>query len=139
MDSCGEIGGCCKSSYCVLTLVREKSVNFKVDLLCEPCIMCLVCQDLARFFTLFYCIFDSSCGACDVISLYVCVTRLMDLFVFCVACLTESVNCLVKQFAICLGVVVILLLNVMEVFSVGGGAQLHRPCMVFQRMCVLFL
>ena len=29
------------------------------------------------------------------------------------------VNCLVKQFAICLGVVVILLLNVMEVFSGG--------------------
>ena len=28
-------------------------------------------------------------------------------------------NCLVKQFAICFGVVAILLLNVMEVFSVG--------------------
>ena len=47
------------------------------------------------------------------------------------------VNCLVKQFAIYLGVVVILLLNVMEVFSVGGGALLDRPCMIFQRMCVL--
>ena len=35
--------------------------------------------------------------------------------------------------------VVILLLNVMEVFSVGGGALLHRPCIVFQRMCVLCL
>ena len=32
------------------------------------------------------------------------------------------VNCLVNQFAICLGMVAILLLNVMEVFSVGGGA-----------------
>ena len=31
------------------------------------------------------------------------------------------VNCLVKQFAICSDVVVILLLNVMEMFSVGGG------------------
>ena len=50
-----------------------------------------------------------------------------------------SVNCLVKQFAICLVVVVILLLNVMEVFSVGGGALLDRLCMVFQRMCVLCL
>ena len=39
-------------------------------------------------------------------------------------CLTVFVNCLVKQFAICLGVVVILLLNVIEVFSVGGGALL---------------
>ena len=46
-------------------------------------------------------------------------------------------NCLVKQFAICLGVVVILLLNVMEVFSVGGGALLDSTCMVFQIMCVL--
>ena len=35
--------------------------------------------------------------------------------------------------------VVILLLNVMEVFSVGGGDLLARPCMVFQRVCVLFL
>ena len=48
-----------------------------------------------------------------------CVALLMDLFVLCVACLTVFVNCLVKQFSICLGVVVILLLNVMEVFSMG--------------------
>ena len=48
-----------------------------------------------------------------------CVYLLMDLFVLCVACLTVCVNCLVKQFAICLDVVAILLLNVMEVFSVG--------------------
>ena len=47
------------------------------------------------------------------------------------------VNSLMKQFAICLGVVVILLLNVMEVFSVVGGARLDRPCMVFQRVCVV--
>ena len=33
----GEIGGCCKSYCFVLTLVREKSGNFKVHLLCEPC------------------------------------------------------------------------------------------------------
>ena len=46
------------------------------------------------------------------------------------------VNCLVKHFAICLGVVVILLLNVMELFSVVGSALLDRPCMVFQRVCV---
>ena len=42
----------------------------------------------------------------------------MCLFVLCVACLTVFVNCLVKQFAMCLGVVAILLLNAMEVFSV---------------------
>ena len=46
----------------------------------------------------------------------------------CVLC----VACLVKQFAICLGVVVILLSNVMELFSVDGGALLDRVCMVFQ-------
>ena len=46
-------------------------------------------------------------------------------------------NCLVKQFAICFGGVTILLLNVMAVFSAGGGALLDRPCMVFHRMCVV--
>ena len=66
-----------------------------------------------------------------------CVALLMYLFVLCVACFTVFVNCLVKQFAICLAVVAILLLNVMDVFSVGGSALLDRPCMVFQRMCVL--
>ena len=30
-------------------------------------------------------------------------------------------------------------LNVMDVFGVGGGALLDRPCMVFQRMCALCL
>ena len=49
------------------------------------------------------------------------------------------VNWLVKQFAICLGVVVSLLLNVMEWFSLVGGSLLDRPCMAFQRACVLCL
>ena len=62
-----------------------------------------------------------------------CVALLVYLFVLCVA------NCLVKQFAMCLGVVAILLLNIMDVFSVGGGALLDRPCMIFQRICVLCL
>ena len=42
----GEVGGCCKSYNCVLILVREnqilvkeKSGSFKVDLLCEPCVV----------------------------------------------------------------------------------------------------
>ena len=56
-----------------------------------------------------------------------CVALLMDFFVLCVACLTVFVNFLVKQFAICLGLVIILLLNVMEGFSVGRGALLDRP------------
>ena len=41
-----------------------------------------------------------------------CVALLICLFVLCVACLTVFVHCLVKQFAMCLGVVAILLLNV---------------------------
>ena len=68
-----------------------------------------------------------------------CVGLLVYLCVFCVACLTGFVNCLVKQFAMRLGVVAILLLNVMDLFSVGGGALLDRPCMVLQKMCVLCL
>ena len=63
-----------------------------------------------------------------------CVALLMCLFVLCVACLTVFVNCFM-----CVGVVAILLLNVMDVFSVCGGALLDRPCMVFQRVCVLCL
>ena len=41
-----------------------------------------------------------------------CVALSIDLFVLCVACLMVFMNCLVKQFAKCLGVYVILLLNV---------------------------
>ena len=63
----------------------------------------------------------------------------MDLLVLCVACLTVFVNWLVKQFAICLVVFLILLLNVMELLSVVVGALFDRPCMVFQRMCVVCL
>ena len=68
-----------------------------------------------------------------------CVALLMYLFVLFVAGLTVFVNCLVKQFALCLGVVAVLLLNVMDMFSVGEGALLDRPCMVFHIMCVLCL
>ena len=57
---------------------------------------------------------------------------------FCLVCCV-FVNGLVKQFAMCMGVVAILLLNVMDVFSVGGGTLLDIPCMVFQRMYVLCL
>ena len=56
------------------------------------------------------------------------------MFVCCV-----FVNCLVKQFAICLGVFVILLLNVMALVFVVGGALWDRPCMVFHKMYVLCL
>ena len=69
------------------------------------------------------------CGECYVISLYFlrCSVGVSVCLVYCV-----FVNCLVRQFAICFGVVAILLLNIMDVFSVGGAALLDRPCMVFQ-------
>ena len=93
---------------------------------------------------MFYCLLDLSCSECDVISLYFCVALVTGsvCLVCCVlrvACLTVLVNSLGKQFAMYLGVVAILLLNVMDVFSVGGGALLDRPCMVFHRMCMLCL
>ena len=75
-----------------------------------------------------------SCGECNVISLCWSVNGSV-----CLVCLTVFLNCLVKQFVIFLGVVVILLLNVVEVLSVGRGALLDRPCMLFQRMRVLCL
>ena len=68
-----------------------------------------------------------------------CVALSMCLSALCVACLIVFVNCLVKQFAMCVGVVAILLPNAMDVSSVCGGALLDRPCMVFQRVCVLCL
>ena len=89
-------------------------------------------------FTLFYSLFDMRSIECDVVSLYV-VCCSVNVSVLCVTCLTVFVNYLVKQFAMCLGGVAILLLNVMDVFSVCGGALLDRPCMVFQRVCVLCL
>ena len=55
-----------------------------------------------------------------------CIALSMDMIVLYVACLIVFVNCLV-----------ILLFNVMKVLSVGGGALLDRPCMVFQRVCVV--
>ena len=67
----------------------------------------------------------------------------MCLFVLFVACLTvfDSVCELFGETIrnVCVCVVAILLLNVMDVFSVCGGALLDRPCMVFQRVCVLCL
>ena len=78
---------------------------------------CLVCQLLCLLFCcsrtwvvvsviLYYCIF--------------CIDQSMDMFALCVAYLTVCVNCLGKQFAIFVCVVVILLQNVIKVLSVWG-------------------
>ena len=86
------------------------------------------------YFSLFYSLLDLRSSECDVVSLYV-VCGSVNVSV-CFVCLRV---CFTKQFAMCLGVVAILLLNVMDVFSVCGGALLGRPGMVFQRACVLCL
>ena len=91
---------------------------------------------MSCYFNFVYCLLDLSCSKCDVISLqFMCCSVNRSVCLVCCVFL----NCLVKQFAMCFGVVAILLVNVMEVFSVCGGALLDRPCMVFQRMCVLCL
>ena len=88
---------------------------------------------------MFYSLLDLRSSECNVVSLYVvcCSINVSVCFVCCV--LDSVLNCLVKQFAMCVGVVAISLLNVMDVFSVCGGTLLDRPCMVFQRVCVLCL
>ena len=88
---------------------------------------------------MFYCLLDLRSSECDVVSLYVLCCSVNGSDGWCVACLTVFVNCLVIQFAICLGVFAMLLLNVMDLLNVVGGALLDRPCIVFQRMCVLCL
>ena len=92
---------------------------------------------MSCYFCLVYCRLDLRSGEYNVVSLYgVCCPVNGSV---CFVCFTVFVNCLVKQFAICLGVFAILLLNVMELLSVVGGALLDIPCMVFHRMCVLCL
>ena len=63
-------------------------------------------------------------------SLYVLCVALVNRSVCFVCCVFDSVW--VKQFAICLGVLAILLLKVMELLCVVGGALLDRPCMGLQ-------
>ena len=91
------------------------------------------------YFIYYYCPLELRSGECNVYPCMFCVALSMDPFFLCVACLPVLVNCLVKQFAISLGVFVILLLNVIELLCVVGGALLDRPCMVFHRISVLCL
>ena len=66
-----------------------------------------------------------------------CSVNVSVCFVCCV--LDSACELFGETIAMCVGVVSILLLNIMDVFSVCGGALLDRPCMVFQRVCVLCL
>ena len=49
------------------------------------------------------------------------------------------VNCLLNVFAICVGEVSVFSLKIMEMFLGCVGVLLARPCIVFQRVCVLCL
>ena len=64
-----------------------------------------------------------------------CVVLLIEVFVLYVACLTVFVNCLMKQFAICLGV--ILLLNVIEVLSGWRCSVAYTVYGLTKRVCAV--
>ena len=77
-----------------------------------------------------------SCSECDVMSLYFlcCSVNVSDCLVCCMidsVCelFSETIRDVFGCGCCC----------VMDVFSVGGGALLDRPCMVFHIMCVLCL
>ena len=110
-------------------------------LMCFRCLMFSLSGPCDLLFLFYFVVLPlgPDCGECNILSLYFLYYSDNGSVCLCVACLTLFVNCLVKQFAIYLDVVVILLLNVFEVLSVGGGASLDRPCMVFEIMCVVCL
>ena len=87
-------------------------------------------------FALFYCSLDMCC-VCYVGCLQLSVFISMCLFVLCVLCLTVLVNCLLNVFAICVGEVHVFSLKVMVLFIFL--LLLAKPCIVFQRVCVLCL
>ena len=96
-------------------------------------------------FTLFYSLLDLRSSECDVVSLHV-VCCSVNVYVSFGCCVFDSVcelfgetirNVFGETIRNVMGVVADLLLNVMDVFSVG--ALLDRPCMVFHRMCMLCL
>ena len=79
---------------------------------------------------------DLSSSECDGMSVYSCVALLMYQFVLFVACLTVFVNCLMQQFAMCLGVVAVLLLNVMDVMECAFTSSVRTECGMFVMYCM---
>ena len=81
---------------------------------------------------------------CVVVSVMLVVCSLsafisMCLFVLCVLCLTVLVICLLNAFAICFGEVNVLSLKVIVLVLGCVGVLLSYPCIVFQRVCVVFV
>ena len=91
------------------------------------------------YFALSSCLLDLSCDECNVISLYALCFSVNGSVCF-VCCVPDSVCELFgNTLRNVLGCGCYLLLNVMVLLSLVGGALLDRPCMVFQRVCVLCL
>ena len=90
--------------------VRNASLSGPI---CFRCLMFSLSGSCELLFLLYF-ITSWGCGECNVISLYFMCCSVNGSV--CVVCgVSDSVlNCLVKQFAMCLGVVAILLLNAME-------------------------
>ena len=79
---------------------------------------------------------DLRSSECDVVSLHVvfCSVNVYVCFVYCVFdSVCELFGEIIRNVFGCD------CYFVMEVFSVCGGGLLDRPCMVFQRVCVLCL
>ena len=101
------------------------------------CLMFNLSGPCELLFLLCFIASDLSCGECDVISLYfMCCS--VNVSVCPVCCVLDRVCELfggtIRNRFVCGCYFVVV--NIMQVFSVGGGALLDRPCMVFQRMCV---
>ena len=78
---------------------------------------------------------------CVVVSVMLVVCSLSVFLSMClfVLCLTVFVNCLLNEFAICVGGVTVFSLKVIVLFLGCVGVLLANPCIVFQRVCVLCL
>ena len=104
--------------------------------MCLRCLMLTLSCPVELLFLL-CCIAAWTCVMLVVCSLSVFLS--MCLFVLCGLCLTVLVNCLLNAFAICVGEVIAFSLKVIELFLSSVGVFLANPCIVFQRVCVVFV
>ena len=97
----------------------------------DLCLRCLIfsLSDIDLLFALFYCLFDLSCGECNIISLYVLCFSVTGSVCF-VYFVSDSVYELFGE----------TIRNVLRcgcLFGVVRGGLMDRPCMVLQRVYVL--
>ena len=91
------------------------------------------------YFTLFYSLLDLRSSECDVVFMYV-VCGSFNMSVCFVCFVFDSVCELlcepIRNVFVCSCYFIV---ECYEVFTVCGGALSDRPCMVFQRVCVMCL